>query len=54
MEIAPEFEPAEQMQELPWLQVPWPDEGQPEKSHTWPQPPQLLGSVFVFTHRLLH
>src|SRR5512143_2663533 len=34
-----------QTHEDPWLQVPWPEEGQPEKSQTLPQPPQLFGSV---------
>ena len=54
MEMAPDWPPVEQTQDPPWLQIPWPGTGQPEKLHTRPQPPQLLVSVVVFTHRLLH
>jgi hypothetical protein len=42
-----------QTHDEPWLHVPCPAEGQPEKSHTRPQAPQLFGSVCVLTHWLL-
>ena len=42
-----------QTQELPWLHVPVPVDGQSEKSHTKPHSPQLNGSVWMLTHSLL-
>ena len=46
--------PPGQMHEFPWLHVPWPEDGHPEKLQVWPHAPQFKGSVFVFVQRLLH
>jgi hypothetical protein len=41
-----------QKQEFPWLQAPWPVDGQRVLQLT-PQPPQFSASVWTLTHSLL-